>query len=222
MILFDNRAMDELAHNRITVSKPGKYSVWVWARGGSSFRLGIGNVWLDVEGFGPYRPFSWGRIGEVELAANRPYSLQLDTEEGTDNTGVITRLAISLSNFNPQRAFELMNVYEDDRSRTPDERSRETRHTNSYFQFPEYRTEEEWEERRSQIRRKILVNTGLWPMPEKYPLNVKVVDTLDRDGYVVEKLYMETSPGIYFPGALYRPKGKTGPFPAIINPKNFA
>ena len=214
MMLFDSKGIDELVRSGVTVSESGKYGVWVRARGGSSFRLVIGNAWLDVEGFGPYRPFSWGRIGEVELEANRSYSFQLDAQESPE----ITHLAISPPDFNPQRAFELMNVYQNDRAPTPDERVRETRHTNSYFQFPEYNSEEEWKARCSQIRRKILVNTGLWPMPEKCPLNAKVVDTLDRDGYVIEKLYIETFPGVYFPCALYRPKDKTGPFPAIINP----
>jgi len=212
-MLFDCNGIDELTHKGITVSESAKYGVWVWARGGSSFRLEIGDVWLDVKNFSPSRPFPWKKIGEVELQADQPYSFQLDTQEA------VGRLAISSSpNFNPQRASELMYIHSDHPGPVQDDRVRETRHTHSSFRLPEYNSAEEWQERSAEIRRKILVSAGLWPMPEKCPLNVKIVDTLDRDGYTIEKLYMEILPGFYIPGSLYRPKGKTGPFPAIINP----
>jgi len=213
VMLFDGKGIDELVQEGITVSESGEYSVWIWAQGGSSFRVEIGDVRLVSENFGAYRSFSWGKIGQVELEAGQTYKLQLDSDQE-----VIGKLAISPPGFNPQKAFELMTVYPDEPAPLPDERFRETRYTNSPSSFPEYKTREEWEARCSEIRRKILVNSGLWPMPEKCPLNVKVVDTLDRDGYIIQKLYIETLPGVYFPGSLYRPKGKTGPFPAIINP----
>jgi dienelactone hydrolase len=221
VILFDYEGIDELVHKGLTVPELAKYSVWVWARGGSSFRIRIGDVWFGREDFGSYRPFSWGKVGDVELKADQPYRFQLDVQKPDDEgeQGTIGWLAISAaSDFNPQRAFELMSVYSDRPGPVPDERIREARYTRSPFEFPEYRTKEEWEARRAGIRREILVSAGLWPMPERCPLNVKVVDKLDRNGYTIEKLYMETWPGVYFPGTLYRPKGKTGPFPAIINP----
>lgn len=216
-MLFDCKGMDELIQKGLTVSESAKYNVWVWARGGSSFRVGIGDVLLSKENFNSSQPLSWGKIGEVELTANQPYSFQLDMQKPGEKA--IGWLAISPKpDFNPQRSFELMSVYSDRSGPVPDERIREKRHTYSYFEFPRYKSKEEWEKRRAEIRRKILVSAGLWPMPEKCPLNVKIVDKLDRDGYTIEKLYMETWPGVYSPGTLYRPKNKTGPFPAIINP----
>ena len=38
------------------------------------------------------------------------------------------------------------------------------------------------------------------------------------DGYTVEKVLLETYPGFYLGGNLYRPLGKQGPFPAIVTP----
>lgn len=220
-MLFDCEGIDELAQKGITVSESAKYSVWVWAGGGSSFRFRIGDVWFSREDFDSYHPFTWGKMGQVELKADQPYSFQLDIQKPgkAEIQQTIGWLAMSPeSGFDPRRAFELTRVYSDRPGRVPDERIREARHTRSPFEFPEYGTKEEWEARRAEIRRKVLVSAGLWPMPEKCPLNVKVVDKLDRDGYTIEKLYMETLPGVYFPGALYRPKDKTGPFPAVVNP----
>jgi len=212
VMLFDCKEIGELAHTGITVSESAKYSVWVWARNGSSFSLKIGDAGLDVRDFSPSKPYSWGKIGEVELQADQEYSFQLDTEKA------IGWLAISPSDFNPKRASELMYVNSDRPGPVRDDRVREKRHTTSAFRFPEYKTAKEWQDRRADIRRKILVSAGLWPMPEKCPLNVKIVDKLDRDGYTIEKLYMEMLPGFYIPGALYRPKDKEGPLPVIINP----
>lgn len=215
MTLLDCKDINELVQKGIIASESGKYSFWVEVRGGSSLRLKIGDMWLNGENLGAYRPLSWEKMGEVELKADQTYSFQIETGKPDDE---IKHLLILPSDFNPQRAFELMRVYPDNPNPVPDGRIRETRHTDSPFEFPEYKTKADWEARRAEIRRKILVNTGLWPMPERCLLHARVVDTLDRDGYTIEKLYIETWPGVYFPGALYRPKGKTGPFPAIINP----
>ena len=213
VMLFDYKEIAELAHNGITVAESGKYSVWVWARDSSSFQIKIGDSLLDVKNFSPGRSFPWREIGEVELQADQKYSFQLDSQ----NT--IGWLAISsLPGFSPQRASELMYIHSDHPGPVKDERVKEKRHTHSSFKLPEYKTAEEWQERSANIRRKILVSAGLWPMPEKNPMNIKIVEKLDRDGYTIEKVSMEMMPGFYVPGSLYRPKGKTGPFPGIISP----
>ena len=41
---------------------------------------------------------------------------------------------------------------------------------------------------------------------------------LERDGYTIEKVLMETLPGFYLGGNLYRPLGKQGPFPGVVSP----
>ena len=84
--------------------------------------------------------------------------------------------------------------------------------------FPRITSREEWRERASEIREHILVSTGLWPMPEKTPLNAKVFGRLERDDYSIEKACFESYPGFFVTGNLYRPLGKKGPFPAILCP----
>lgn len=79
-------------------------------------------------------------------------------------------------------------------------------------------TRAEWEARREQVRRRILVSTGLYPLWEKTPLKPRVYGRIERDGYTVEKVVLETLPGFYLSGNLYRPTGVTGKVPGILNP----
>ncbi|MCC2671056.1 MAG: Acetyl xylan esterase, partial [Armatimonadetes bacterium] len=75
-----------------------------------------------------------------------------------------------------------------------------------------------WLARREQIRNRILVSCGLYPMPEKTPLHAKVFGKLERDGYTIEKVVLETMPGLYLSGNLYRPTRVQGRVPGILNP----
>jgi len=86
---------------------------------------------------------------------------------------------------------------------------------NDYIPFSPPRTKEAWEARRAQLREQLLVANGLWPMPEKTPLNAVVHGKIERDGYTIEKVFFASMPGHYVTGNLYRPanaeKGKKLP-----------
>ncbi len=85
--------------------------------------------------------------------------------------------------------------------------------------FPRISSRQEWRDRATEIREQVLVSCGLWPMPEKTPLQAHVFDKVDRDGYSVEKVYLQSFPGFYLAGNLYRPLGQgKGPFPAVLCP----
>src|SRR5712692_3781982 len=85
--------------------------------------------------------------------------------------------------------------------------------------FPAIKSKAEWEARARDIREHILVSCGLWPLPERTPLQAQIFGRIERDGYSVEKVYLQTRPGFYVAGNLYRPLGKgKGPFPAVLNP----
>jgi dienelactone hydrolase len=77
---------------------------------------------------------------------------------------------------------------------------------NDYFPFVVPKSKEAWEARRAQLREQLLVATGLWPLPEKTPLNAVVHGAIERDEYTVEKVYFASMPGHYVSGNLYRPK----------------
>ena len=89
---------------------------------------------------------------------------------------------------------------------------------NGYFPFTPPKTIEEWAKRKTEVREQLLVALGLWPMPDKTPLNPVVHGKIERDGYTVEKVFFVSRPGHYVTGNLYRPTGGTKPRPAVLYP----
>jgi hypothetical protein len=77
---------------------------------------------------------------------------------------------------------------------------------------------EAWEARKKELRQRILFSAGLWPMPKKTPLNPRVTGKIVMADYTVENVALETLPGFYLCGNLYRPKGRVGRTAAIVNP----
>ena len=102
----------------------------------------------------------------------------------------------------------------------PDQDSRNTNipDMNTHFQMPVFSSRQAWLEKAVFLRKQILSSAGLLPMPEKTPLHPQIYGKLERGGYTVEKVLLETYPGFYLGGNLYRPLGKPGPFPAIVTP----
>jgi dienelactone hydrolase len=76
---------------------------------------------------------------------------------------------------------------------------------NGYFPFNPPSSLSEWDVRKEQVRRQILVSQGLWPMPSKTPLNAVVHGKIEGDGYTVEKVYFESAPGFFVTGSLWKP-----------------
>lgn len=114
-------------------------------------------------------------------------------------------------------AAPLLRVFEDGRAAV-DRRLTTPRTLDDVFTCPEYATLADWERAAADIRQHILASTGLLPMPERAPLNPRITGRSEREGYSVEKVLLETWPGFFLGGNLYRPLGKPGPLPAIINP----
>jgi dienelactone hydrolase len=79
-------------------------------------------------------------------------------------------------------------------------------------------SKEAWLKRREEVRRRILVSCGLHPMLPRTPLHARVYGRTQREGYTVEKVVLETLPGFYLSGNLYRPTGKSGERPGILDP----
>jgi cephalosporin-C deacetylase-like acetyl esterase len=77
-------------------------------------------------------------------------------------------------------------------------------------------SKEEWEAKRSELKREFFDMLGLWPLPERTPLNAKVTGTLNRDGYRVENVHFQSKPGLYVTGNLYLPARVNGKLPAVL------
>ncbi len=99
-----------------------------------------------------------------------------------------------------------------------DSRLAELRTLNSYFPFQSVENSQQWEKRRDEIRRRILISQGMWPEPTKTAIRAVIHGRVDHSDYTVERVFFESMPGHYVTGSLYRPKGKSGPFPAVLCP----
>lgn len=77
-------------------------------------------------------------------------------------------------------------------------------------------SKEDWESKRPQLKREFFDMLGLWPLPERTPLNAKVTGKLQRDGYRVENVHFQSKPGLYVTGNLYLPAKVEGKLPAVL------
>ncbi len=89
----------------------------------------------------------------------------------------------------------------------------------SEFPMRPVATARDWPARREEIRTRILVAAGLYPLPPRSPLNAVVYGKVERDDYTVERVILESFPGHYVTGSLYRPKlPAKGRRPAVLSP----
>jgi dienelactone hydrolase len=105
-------------------------------------------------------------------------------------------------------------------AQVPDQDSRNTRlpHTDTPFPMPVYKTRAEWEARAAHLRKQVLSAAGLMPMPEKTPLKPQIFGKIVNKDYSIEKVYLETMPGYFLAGNLYRPLGRSGKLPGVASP----
>ncbi|HET6879847.1 MAG TPA: acetylxylan esterase [Pirellulales bacterium] len=99
-----------------------------------------------------------------------------------------------------------------------DKRLEEPKDLNGYFPLQVPASLEAWQKRADRVRRQVKVATGLWPMPATTPVNAVVHGRIDRNEYTVERVYLESWPGHFVTGSLYRPKGRSGKLPAVLCP----
>jgi dienelactone hydrolase len=99
-----------------------------------------------------------------------------------------------------------------------DARNTETPHSDTHFAPRTYSTLAQWEKRKAQLRKQILSASGVFPMPERTPLHAQVFGRVENRDCTIEKVLLETMPGYYLGGNLYRPLNAAGKHPAVLNP----
>lgn len=68
--------------------------------------------------------------------------------------------------------------------------------------------------RQSQLRQDYLMLLG--NLPEKTPLDAVIVDTIQGDGYIIEKLHYQSRPNHHVTANFYIPDVGDGPFPSVL------
>jgi hypothetical protein len=116
------------------------------------------------------------------------------------------------------RLLDLVRGRIDSTEATPDLRRTRIRTNREGADFHPPTSADAWRERAIRLREQMLVTLGLWPMPERTPLNPQVSGTLERDGYTIEKVVLHTLPGFTLSGNLYRPAGPPRRRPAVLCP----
>lgn len=90
--------------------------------------------------------------------------------------------------------------------------------TDTHMVLPQFRSLQDWEKRKTFLREQILTSAGLSPMPEKTPLHAQIFGKIEGKDYTIEKVLIETLPGFYLGGNLYRPRDSKAKHPGILTP----
>jgi dienelactone hydrolase len=101
-----------------------------------------------------------------------------------------------------------------------DSRNLDPPNTDTHFAPVVHTSLAEWEARKQHLRRQILSAAGLMPLFPKTDLHPQIFGRIERGDYSVEKVLLETLPGYYLGGNLYRPlkAAPAGGFPAVLSP----
>jgi len=239
--LFTAGEFPRLGEHGVRLPRGATYTVKVWTPAGQSWSLSKEPAALTLRpepeagGTGP----RWQTVGAARLPAGAPVKIrvesrrQLDDEKGKaaksgggkksdvkDDRGPWPAL-LSLStdpDFDPSAALDVVRGRTDSVEPPADARRTSVRTNKEGADFSPPATLAAWRDRARAVREQLLVTQGLWPEFPRTPLRPKVVGRLDRDGYTVEKVVLETFPGFTLSGNLYRPTGKTGRLPAVLCP----
>ncbi|MBM3335755.1 acetylxylan esterase, partial [Candidatus Sumerlaeota bacterium] len=206
----------------IQVPTAGRYWAWIWLKPDAAVPVRLGETRLGTaRAQESTKPFDWAKLGSVDLEAAKNYRLRLGADDRETSEALKDKVGFVLlsrsADCKPERLFDIARVFDKSADAVKDARISELRHKDKTYTMPPY-TKEEWVRRARQVRQHILIANGLWPLPEKTPLNAHRFGRLDRDGYSIEKVYFESYPGFFCTGNLYLPRGRKPPYPAMLCP----
>lgn len=204
---------------------PGDWSVKIWApaRDGWSVAVDGATARLSRQEQGDDARPSWRTAGTIPGREDQRTQIVIDGWDPADPKAkppvVPTVIALTTNSDADLNAVLGRIRGRLDTTQPPPDPRRTTIRTNQQgADFHAPATAQEWNDRANAVREQLLVTLGLWPMPERTPLNAQVFGKLERDGYTIEKVVLETLPGFYLSGNLYRPAETAGRVPAILCP----
>jgi dienelactone hydrolase len=80
----------------------------------------------------------------------------------------------------------------------------------------QYTDLQQWEHHKASLQECIRKRLNLDPWPERTPLHPIYTSRVRHNGYTTENVALETMPGLFLSGTLYRPAKGKGPFPAVL------
>ncbi len=75
-----------------------------------------------------------------------------------------------------------------------------------------------WEETREELLKTIRFSSSVELLKHDAPLSPKITLAAEYDDFVIENVIIQTLPGFYLAGNIYRPKDTSKKYPAILNP----
>lgn len=103
-----------------------------------------------------------------------------------------------------------------------DARAFEHRSYETVMPLPAWDDLDQWQKDRKQIRRHLMLCAGLNAGTAAFKAQGHVVRRFDHEGVSVENICIETLPGLFLVGNLYRPAGVKGRLPLILHPHGHA
>lgn len=234
--LFTASDLPGLAAEGIAVPVAGEYTLQVWAPARQRWSMAHDGktITLTSRDEGDDDKPTWQVLGTVPLGANERLKFVTALPETRPSAAPAAKgkraprptprpvpAALVLSTEVGAKAARTLDLVRGrlDSTAPPDDARRTHVRTNQEgadFQPPA--TAQAWRDRARAVREQLLVSTGLWPMFPKTPLNPQVYGKVERDGYTIEKVVLETFPGFTLSGNLYRPTGRSGKLPAMLCP----
>ncbi|WP_165220799.1 alpha/beta hydrolase [Aquisphaera insulae] len=206
----------------ITPTASGEIAVRVWSTPGLRWSLTQDGdaATLRAAGKGDDAAPAWQTVGKVQSRTGQRLRLVVPAPDGAtkEPSALPTLLFLGPEDVRLDHALDLIRGRNDSGSPSPDRRRTEIRTNREGADFQPPASLEAWRDRAEHLREQMLVALGLWPSPRKTPLNPKVYGKLQRDGYTIEKVVLETLPGFTLSGNLYRPAKAEGRRPIVLCP----
>ena len=225
--------MPDLARG-FAVPRPGEYTVKAWTTGKLAWTLEVEGPALTLISKPENKDARprWLTLGKATLAPETPATVAVyvdadrpDTPQGKeartpkDQTPVPALLSFSTDpEFVPSTTLDLIRGRTNTVDPTSDRRRTVVRSNQEGSDFQPPDSPQAWRDRARAVREQLLVTLGLWPMPAKTELNPRVFGIMERDGYSIDKVVLETFPGFYLAGNLYRPASPKGRSPLVLCP----
>ncbi|WP_435015813.1 alpha/beta hydrolase family protein [Tundrisphaera sp. TA3] len=208
------------------VPATGEYTAWAWTPASVAWSVAADGPTITLApAVRPEKPAaSWKKVGKVALAADAPARIVVAAD---DRGGHPVPALLWLSTDPAASPAATLDIARGDvkKATPPDDPRRTTARTNEEgADFRPPATASAWHDRARAVRERLRVALGLWPMLPKTDLHPKVYGTIEREGYAIDKVVLETLPGFYLAGNLFRPTG--GPagkrHPVILSPHGHA